>query len=234
MRSRRLVFWLVPGLFACTASADKPGDTDVADTDDTDVVVEDTDDTDVVADTDDTDVVDTDVTDLGEVNPCGAAVPTITVGTGALEYTPVGEGSDLQLTKGVQGGWHFWMAVSAQNSPQYVVIEHSITRLSDGSLLSPVVRENDVLVPSSIRNGCVQDGAYYGMQGRVDTTTFMTDPPWATFCGESVQLNLTVYWPRCSRFDGANCAEHEDVLIGEDTVTVVAKPDPSEALDCAM
>jgi hypothetical protein len=24
------------------------------------------------------------------------------------------------------------------------------------------------------------------------------------------------------------------VLIGEDTVTVVAKPDPSEALDCAM
>jgi hypothetical protein len=232
MRSSRRVFWLIPALWACTASDDKSTDTDVAtDTDDTDVAA----DTDVVTDTDDTDApADTDVVDPGDLNPCGAATPTVTLGTGAGAYTAVAEGSDLTLTKGAQGGWHFWMAVSVQNSPQYVVIEHSITRLSDGTLLSPVVRENDVIVPTTITDDCVLDGVYYGMQGRVDTTTFVTDPPWQSFCGESVRMDVKVYWPRCSRYDGQSCLEHEDVLVGEDSVTVVAKPDPTEATGCGI
>lgn len=232
MRLRQLVFWLIPGLFACTASADKPGDTDGADTDDTDAVV----DTDVVADTDDTDVVaDTDVADTDsppDVNPCGALVPVVTLGTGAAGYTVLSDGDSLEMTKGVQAGWHFWMAVSVQNSPQYVVIEHSITRLSDGSLLSPLVRENDVLVPTDMDGQCVADGSYYGMQGRLDFSTFTSDPLWAEICGESMRMDVRVLWPRCSAYDGASCVTHEDVLIGEDSVTIVAQPDPTEGTHC--
>lgn len=234
MRSLRTVLLWVPLCAACSGPTDKPTDTDVGtDTDDTDGL-HDTDDTDAALDTDDTDAADTDVAAQGELNPCGSATPVLTVGTGASEYVPVAEQSELRLTKGVQGGWHFWMSVSIQNSPQYVIIEHRVTRMSDGTLLAPEVRENDVLVPTTLTNGCVQDGVYYGMQARIDTTTFTTDPPWEEFCGEQVRLELRVFWPRCARFDGPLCVEHEEVLLGEDSVIVVAKPDASEAADCAL
>ncbi len=225
---RGLVLGSWPLWAACTAAADKSDDTDVADTDVADTDIADTDvdtdvpDTDVVEDTDDTDVV------QGEVNPCGAATPAITVGTGVSGYVAVVDGSDLAMTKGAQGGWHLWVSISAQNSPQYVSIEHSATRLSDSTLLSPLVRENNVLVPITSSGTCVTNGTFYGMQARFDLSSFATTPPWQPICGEEVRVDIRVLWPRCARFEGVNCVEHEDVVIGEDSMTVVVQPDPTE------
>lgn len=230
MRSARwFVVGLVPLSLACTGPAVKPGDTDLAADTDPSVSADDTDpvdDTDVLSDTDDTDPP-----LEGEANPCGSTPGAITVGTGESAYEPLVDGVDLAMDKGGQGGWHFWLALSVQDSPQYVTIEHSATLLSDGSMLSPLVRENDVLVPDTITNGCVNQGSFHGIQARLDLSSYSTTPPWLPVCEELVRVDVRVLWPRCARFDGARCAEREEVLIAEDSMTFVARPDPDELVD---
>lgn len=246
MRARVAGSWLVALLTTgCTSSDNKPADTDVSgetDTTDTDVAP----DTDTQTDSDPVLDTDTGVVDEGELNPCGKVLATVTAGTGSNAYTAVLDGVSLELVHGGQGGWHFWLGLSATHTPQYVAIEHTIVRPSDGLTLSPNVRENVVLVPGVVSGKCLESGTYFGMQGRMDFTVLagasgdtddtdiVADPSWTDICGQTLRADLRLLWPRCARYEGTVCAEREDVVLGEDSVTFVAQPDPGDGPHCAL
>lgn len=92
-------FLLAVGMVACVKVTDPTDDTDL-DTD-TDALPGDTDDTDVVVEDTDTGVLDTD-----------GVTPGCVLGTGELALTPLVSGGDAVVTKGSQGRWHVFGAVT--------------------------------------------------------------------------------------------------------------------------
>lgn len=230
MRLPRLSRWLLAmSLSACTATSDDK-DTDVPDTDETDVEPVDSDsDVDTDVDTDDTD---------GQAvrGPCGAAVGGLVVGTGADAYVAVAEGAELNMVHGPQGGWHYDLALDLTNTPRFVSIEHTLTRVSDGVVvsggpLSGTFRDNKGVVGTAV-DDCVADGSVFGLRSILSTTVLGETEPWVGVCGEDLRFDVRVIWSWCARYEEASCVDTRELEIAMDSLTFVGQPDPIDASPC--
>lgn len=77
--------------------------------------------------------------DAAATAACLCPNPTISLGDGALSFTPLSPGQDVVMVHGPQGGWHVWASIYAQNIGQFVEINYMIdvlpelTRVSDNT-----------------------------------------------------------------------------------------------------
>jgi hypothetical protein len=155
---RRWSWWWL-GVAACGGPAavgpDGSGDSDTLNIDsDTPV--------DVVEDSD-TPVDTPEESDTTPPDPCMVDPSVLLVGTGERAFTELSEGQDLATVHGVQGGWHYWGAVSVQNSPEFVRIRLEITDVASGIQLHSS-ETNARLTPAS-PGPWACDGSYTGLLG---------------------------------------------------------------------
>jgi hypothetical protein len=213
-------------------SDDTPIDTDPADTDvETDAPV-DTDPADTDVETDppvDTDPADTELPadsdtlfDSDPPDPCMSWPSQVEVGTGERAFVPITPGQDVEMTFGPQGGWHFWTAVRANHTPQFVQLVIDVTHLASGE----VVAHTDMIIallpdPPATQPGqwsCT--GIFTGLFAILDTSALdpASTPPTA-LCGEDLSLSLQLFTTAGDP-------------IGSDQVQFVGQPDPVDGPYC--
>jgi len=74
-----------------------------------------------------------------DAGPGDAGPISLTLGTGAHDFTPIAEGDTLQLARGCQGLQHVWIALRATGiAPRGVHVQLSLSRVSDGAAVSAV------------------------------------------------------------------------------------------------
>ncbi|MSP59975.1 MAG: hypothetical protein EXR72_06475 [Myxococcales bacterium] len=71
---------------------------------------------------------------IGLLAACGPAPhtypgpPEVTLGTGVTTFVPVGEGADVPIIMGIQGGYHIWGSVRARYmEPQQIHLLFTLT-----------------------------------------------------------------------------------------------------------
>jgi hypothetical protein len=229
--------WVVVGLAACDSfeegdpPADPVDDTEpVGDTDggDSDPVV----DTDAGDDTDETDVaVETDLP-LPSADPCVTAMPVVAIGTGESAYAPLTAGQEVEMVHGAQGGWHVWLALSAQYVPQYVRVEFEVVDVLTGTVLSfdRAAKSLNIALVSPAPGEWACQGYYAGVEARLDARgmdevepvpSITPDEPyvWEEICGRTLRMTASLYTPAAE-------------LLGSDTIEFVVQPDPRDGGHC--
>ena len=78
-------------------------------------------------------------TDAGVTVDAGATLPTahLELGVGAAAFSMIEDGGRVGLTRGPQGLQHVWVAARIRDmDPERVIVELSLSRQSDGALVS--------------------------------------------------------------------------------------------------
>jgi hypothetical protein len=180
-------------------------------------------DSEVVDSETDTVPVDTWVDDTGPPpDPCMTARSVVQLGTGEFSFVELTPGADLEMVHGPQDGWHFWAAIRASYSPQFVNVVIDTTHVPSGVVISHLDLTIPLLPdpPPAQPGGWECNGGFNGLFAVLDTTAVQAGVPvYEAICGDEVTMALTL-----RTLTGE--------LIGRDSVRFVAQPDPVDAAHC--
>lgn len=99
---------------------------------------------------------------------CRCAVPSVEVGSGAMTFEAMEEGSPLTMVHGPQGGWHMLGSARFANLHPIVSIHYTIAIAADGTIVS----DNNYRVQMVADGEC---GGYYpGMYGYLNVSELAT------------------------------------------------------------
>lgn len=124
-----------------------------------------------------------------ETGTSGCGVPSLTLGTGVTEYTPLPDGGSAQIVFGPQGGWHVDTAGFVVAADQILQIQPRMV-LDDGTLLTGELPP--VVLAALPGEPCTH--TYFGVRALFDLEAVTDDPP-AYVCdldGREAMLSVVV------------------------------------------